>query len=312
MTHNGAVTSASTALRSPVTRAAWHPEPGAVPQLKGTRDDLAELLAGGGVAVLSGAGLSTESGIPDYRGPDGRRRVTPMTIAQFRDEPGGAQRYWSRAFVGWRRFTAAAPNAGHEALARLEAGGHLDGVVTQNVDGLHQQAGSRAVIELHGTLARVVCLACGARLDRERVHEALARLNPGFLDLATRHSSAVRPDGDVELPEELIADFRVMPCEECGGGLLKPEVVFFGESARPQDVRAAYERVEGARALLVVGSSLAVMSGLRFVRRAAALGLPVAVVANGPTRGEDLATLRLSGPLGDVLPWLADRLLAAR
>lgn len=294
------------------TRSAWHPVPGASAPTRGDFDDLRALVAGGGVVVLSGAGLSTESGIPDYRGPDGRRRVTPMTIAQFRHDPDGRRRYWSRAFVGWDTLRAAAPNSGHAALARLEAAGLIDHVITQNVDGLHQQAGSRRVTELHGTLTRVVCLHCGARLHRDRVQAALARINPDFGERARSVRGGIRPDGDVELPADLIDAFRVMRCEECGGDQLKPDVVFFGESAAPEVVARCYAAVESASALLVVGSSLAVMSGLRFVRRAAALGHPIAIVTNGPTRGDELATVRLAEPLGQVLPRLADALPEAQ
>lgn len=300
--HNDRVTSLDAA------RSAWHPVPGAAAPLRGDFDDLLALVAGGGVVVLSGAGLSTESGIPDYRGPDGRRRVTPMTIAQFRHDPDGRRRYWSRAFVGWDTLRAAEPNSGHAALARLEAAGLIDHVITQNVDGLHQQAGSRVVTELHGTLTSVVCLRCAARLHRDRVHAALARLNPDFERRARSVRGGIRPDGDVELPADLIDAFCVMRCEECGTDELKPDVVFFGESASPDVVARCYEAVERASALLVVGTSLAVMSGLRFVRRAAALGLPIAIVSNGPTRGDELATLRLAGPLGEVLPRLSDAL----
>lgn len=248
--------------------------------------------------------MSTESGIPDYRGPDGRRRVTPMTIAEFRGDEDGRSRYWSRAYVGWERFRAARPNCGHVALARLEAAGAVRGVITQNVDGLHQEAGSAHVTELHGTLTRVVCLDCDAIVRRERLHVALDRLNPGYLQAARQAAGSIRPDGDVELPADLVERFRVARCEECAGEHLKPDVVFFGESAHRATVRACFEAVESAGSLLVLGSSLAVMSGLRFVRRAATLGKPVAIVTNGPSRGDDLADIRLTGDLGVVLPRL--------
>ena len=267
----------------------------------------AELLRGRRIAVLTGAGMSTDSGIPDYRGPDGKRRVTPMTIEEFRSGSPGRQRYWSRAYVGWSRFRAAAPNAGHRALARLEQAGLLEGVITQNVDGLHQSAGSRAVRELHGTLTRVVCLACGARVDRDRLQAALTRLNPGFAD-AAQGMGTIRPDGDVELAPELVEQFRIARCEDCGSDMLKPDVVYFGESVPRPLVQECFEAVEEASGLVVFGSSLAVMSGLRFVRRAAALGRPVAIVTRGPSRGDDLCTVRVDAELGQVLPQLADDL----
>lgn len=301
----GVVSAITPNLPLRITHSAWRPTPGQVPTTRGTLGDLQELVAGGGVLALTGAGMSTESGIPDYRGPDGARRVTPMTIDQFRDA-GGRQRYWSRAYVGWERFTAARPNRGHAALAALEAQGLVNAVITQNVDGLHQQAGSSQVVELHGTLTSVVCLDCAAVLRRDRLHLALSRLNPGFAAAARSSGGAIRPDGDIDLPEHVVADFRTAACEDCGGDQLKPDVVFFGESAHRAVVARCYEHLEAARALLVLGSSLAVMSGLRFVRRAARLGLPVAIVTNGPTRGDELATIRLSDSLGAVLPALAE------
>lgn len=291
-------------------RSAWRPEPGATPALRGNVHDVIDLLRGGGVVALTGAGMSTESGIPDYRGPDGSRRVTPMTIDEFRDGEAGARRYWSRAYVGWNRFRAARANAGHAALARIQSAGCLDAVITQNVDGLHQEAGSRRVIELHGTLTRVVCVDCGARLLRDRVQAALTRLNPGYLEAALDDAGSIRPDGDVDLPLSLERRFRVARCEECAGVHLKPDVVFFGESADRQTVQACYEAVDRAQALLVLGSSLAVMSGLRFVRHAAARGLPVAIITNGTTRGENLPAIRLLGPLGTVLPEIAEAVRA--
>lgn len=271
------------------------------------RAELVELVGRGGVLVLTGAGLSTDSGIPDYRGPDGRRRVTPMTIEQFRSGPQGRQRYWARAYVGWSRFRAAAPNAGHRAVADLEAAGLVDAVITQNVDGLHQESGSRAVRELHGTLTRVVCLVCGVRVDRDRLQAALSRLNPGFVEAALSPAGlgTIRPDGDVDLPPELVEQFRVARCEDCASDELKPDVVFFGESVPRPLVAECFEAVEACRSLVVLGSSLAVMSGLRFVRRAAALGRPVAIVTRGPSRGDDLCTVRVDAPLGEVLTALA-------
>ena len=189
---------------------------------------LAELLDRGGVCVLSGAGLSTESGIPDYRGPSGALRARlPMTIAEFRGSRAARQRYWARAHIGWRRISAAQPNAGHRAVAGLQQAGVLDGIITQNVDGLHQAAGASGVIELHGTLGRVVCLACGGAESRDALDERLRVANPD-LDWAVVATS--NPDGDVELADEQVARFRLVGCESCGADLLKPDVVFFGEN----------------------------------------------------------------------------------
>lgn len=300
----------TTNLPSPLPQARRTHTAGRRPSDLDGLDDLVELVGGGGVLALTGAGMSTDSGIPDYRGPDGRRRVTPMTIEEFRSGPDGRQRYWSRAYVGWSRFRAAAPNEGHRALARLEEAGLLTGVITQNVDGLHQAAGSRAVRELHGTLTRVVCLACGARVDRDRLQAALTRLNPGFAQAAQgpQGVGTIRPDGDVDLAPDLVRQFRTARCEDCGSDELKPDVVYFGESVPRPLVAECFQAVEDCVGLLVLGSSLAVMSGLRFVRRAAALGRPVAIVTRGPSRGDNLCTLRVDAPLGQILPQLADAL----
>jgi len=272
---------------------------------------LADAARGGGVVVLSGAGISTDSGIPDYRGPDGAlRRHSPMTFQEFTAGPAGPRRHWARSFVGWRHVAAAAPNAAHRAVAALEEAGFVDGVVTQNVDGLHQAAGSRAVVELHGSLDVVVCLACGDRSDRWELDDRLRARNPAFARLAAAAIAAgeVNPDGDVALPEEAVARFRVVGCRACGGDL-KPDVVFFGEGVPRERVRRCEAMVDAARLLLVAGSSLTVMSGHRFVLRAAARGIPVAIVNRGPTRGDEHAAIRLDRPLGEVLPGLAARLL---
>lgn len=279
--------------------------PPAAPVDTGAYVRLRELLGAGEVTVLTGAGMSTASGIPDYRGPDGTRRVTPMQHAEFVRSPEGRRRYWARAYAGWRRFEAARPNVAHVALAQLERAGLVGGVVTQNVDGLHQAAGSRAVLELHGTLSRVGCLTCGEAYGREDVHGWLALANPGF----DPRAGQVQPDGDVRLPEEVVSAFRPPRCLLCDGDALKPEVVFFGGSVPRPVVDRAYAMVEAARTLLVLGSSLQVMSGLRFVRRAAALGIPVALVTRGPSRGDALVDVRLDALLGDVLPLLVDDLL---
>jgi NAD-dependent SIR2 family protein deacetylase len=259
---------------------------------------LAELLAGGGVAILSGAGLSTESGIPDYRGPTGMlRRATPMTYQTFTRDPAARRRYWARSHLGWRGITAAAPNDGHRAVAELERRGLLAGVVTQNVDGLHQAAGAREVIELHGSLSQVICLDCGDRGSRAELDRRLRLANPDFAALVT----GVNPDGDVDLRDDEIDRFRIVACTACHGGMLKPDVVFFGENVPPDRVASCYELVENAQVLLVLGSSLTVMSGRRFVLRAAKLGVPVAIVNQGPTRGDEYATMTVDAPLGRTL-----------
>lgn len=264
---------------------------------------LVELMAGGGVAVLSGAGLSTESGIPDYRGPTGRaRRAEPMTYQTFVGSAQARRRYWARSHVGWRRIGEARPNTGHHAVAELERHGLLAGIVTQNVDGLHQAAGARRVIELHGGLDRVVCLSCRRRTSRAELDHRLRAANPGW-----EASGRINPDGDAVLTDEQVEGFRVVDCTTCGG-LLKPDVVFFGENVPRDRVDACFALVGGARALLVLGSSLAVRSGLRFVTRAAELGIPIGIVNQGPTRGDADATFTLDAPLGDTLGALAARL----
>lgn len=259
----------------------------------------------GGVAVLSGAGLSTESGIPDYRGPSGvARRHTPMTYQTFTGDPTARRRYWARSHVGWRGIARAEPNAGHIAVARLQRAGVVDGIVTQNVDGLHQAGGAAAVIELHGTLDQVVCLDCGTPSPRDRLDQLLRAANPAF----DPEVLSFNPDGDVDLDDAVLRDFRIVDCTTCIGGMLKPDVVFFGENVPAERVRRSYEVVERSRLLLVLGSSLTVMSGRRFVLRAAKLGIPVAIVNQGSTRGDDYAAVRLDAPLGTVLPALAYRL----
>ena len=262
-------------------------------------DQLSELVRAGGVCVLSGAGISTESGIPDYRGPSGQLRARlPMTIAEFTGSAAARRRYWARSHVGWPRMARAEPNAGHRAVAELQRTGALTGIITQNVDGLHQAAGARDVIDLHGSLDRVVCLQCGARTSRLALDERLRAANgePEWAELA-----ASNPDGDVELAEERIAAFTLVGCERCGADLLKPDVVFFGENVPRARVDRCYELVAAAASLLVLGSSLTVMSGLRFVQRAQRNGIPVAIVNRGATRGDPLADVRLDAPLGELL-----------
>jgi NAD-dependent SIR2 family protein deacetylase len=270
-------------------------------------DELSELVRDGDVVVLSGAGLSTDSGIPDYRGATGSlRRHTPMTYQTFTRDPMGRHRYWARSFVGWRQIAAARPNEGHRAVAALEDAGLLAGVITQNVDGLHQAAGARDVVELHGGLDRTVCLHCGDTASRVDLDRRLRAVNPHFGPRADE----VNPDGDAELPDEVLDGFVMVECLACGRGPLKPDVVFFGETVPRDRVDECFARVEDAGCLLVLGSSLTVMSGYRFVLRADKLGIPVAIVNVGATRGDAKADVRVDAPLGAVLPELVRRLAA--
>jgi NAD-dependent SIR2 family protein deacetylase len=285
------VTSAPTAVPSALTGS-------------GELDALADLVGNGGVVVLSGAGLSTDSGIPDYRGATGSlRRHTPMTYQTFRDDPRGRHRYWARSFVGWRQIRSARANAGHVAVADLQSARLLSGIVTQNVDGLHQAGGASDVVELHGGLDRTVCLGCGDLASRAELDERLRAVNPHF----GPRTDEVNPDGDAELPDEALDGFVMVDCAACGGGPLKPDVVFFGETVPRSRVDHCFGLVDRARGLLVLGSSLTVMSGYRFVLRAAKLGIPVAIVNAGPTRGDAKADVRIDAPLGVVLPELVRR-----
>jgi len=269
--------------------------------------ELAALLRNRSVAVLSGAGMSTESGIPDYRGPDTRENDhTPIRYQEFVTEPETRRHYWARSAVGWPTFDAAAPNEGHRALARLENAGVVTGIITQNVDRLHQDAGSERVVELHGALAEVVCLDCGARTSRHALQDRLLALNPGWPPKA----DTLAPDGDANLPRSATRSFRVPDCRSCGG-VLKPKVVFFGENTAPGPVERAWALLDDADALLVVGSSLTVYSGYRFVRGAAQAHQPVAIVNLGETRGDPLARVHVDGKTGEVLPSLADAVAPA-
>jgi NAD-dependent SIR2 family protein deacetylase len=264
---------------------------------------LRRLIAAGGVVVLSGAGLSTESGIPDYRGPTGTlRRHGPMTYGEFVTSAASRRRYWARSHLGWRQIAAARPNSGHRAVAALQRRGVLRGIITQNVDGLHQAAGARDVIELHGGLDLVVCLGCGTRESRLALDARLRAANPDFAATTTQ----INPDGDAELSDDELDGFIPVGCGRCESDLIKPDVVFFGENVPRPRVDACYALVEGADSVLVLGSSLTVMSGLRFVRRAAALGIPVGIINQGETRGDPLAELKLDAPLGEVLTAVVD------
>jgi NAD-dependent SIR2 family protein deacetylase len=258
--------------------------------------------------VLTGAGISTDSGIPDYRGPDSPPS-NPMTIRQFTSDPVFRQRYWARNHVGWRLMDGTRPNAGHRAVAALEHHGEVNGVITQNVDLLHTKAGSRNVINLHGTYARVVCLSCGKSMSRAALAEQLDALNPGFIEhVEAIGGLAVAPDADAVISDT--ASFRYLDCGACGG-MIKPDIVYFGESVPKDIVQQAFSLVEDADALLVAGSSLTVFSGYRFARHAAALGIPVAIVNRGPTRGDDLATVKVEGGCSELLTLLSEELSPA-
>ncbi|WRZ88311.1 NAD-dependent protein deacetylase [Streptomyces sp. NBC_01007] len=272
----------------------------------GTTDlePVTDALSTGGVLVLSGAGISTESGIPDYRGPSGTlSRHTPMTYQEFTASAQARRRYWARSHLGWRTFGHARPNSGHRAVAAFGRHGLLSGVITQNVDGLHQAVGSEGVVELHGSLDRVVCLVCGAFSPRRELARQLEEANPAFEPVA----AAINPDGDADLTDEQVGDFRVVPCTVCGG-VLKPDVVFFGEAVPQSRVEQCRRLVRDTTSLLVLGSSLTVMSGLRFVRQAAQAGKPVLIVNRDPTRGDQHALTRIALPLGTALTAVADRL----
>jgi NAD-dependent SIR2 family protein deacetylase len=267
---------------------------------------LVELLRGGNVTVLTGAGLSTESGIPDYRGPDGTRRVVPMTYGEFVASPANRQRYWARSFSGWRRFAGAGPNDGHRAVAELQRLGLVRAIITQNVDGLHQLAGAHDVLELHGSLSLARCLDCGETTQRSELAARLLEANPDFEGAAAE----LRPDGDVVLSEEAVAGFHPPRCLVCQSDLLKPDVVFFGESVPKPLVEQCFSCVDSSSGLVVLGSSLTVMSGYRFVRRSTAGGIPVAIVTRGPSRGDENATIRLDAPLGVTLSRIVQDLQA--
>jgi NAD-dependent SIR2 family protein deacetylase len=290
----------------------WRMPNASIAARPGEVEALRALLAGRRFVALTGAGCSTESGIPDYRGAGRAGPRNPIKHDAFVREAHVRRRYWARATLGWERFKTARPNAGHRALAALEAAGLLAGVITQNVDRLHHEAGSRRVVELHGALAEVRCLACGALEPRSSVQDRLLEANPGWLgraraELAADAAAGVRPDGDAELPADTIAAFEVVGCGGCGGPL-KPEVVFFGGTVPEATVAAGWRMLEAAQALLVVGSSLTVYSGFRFVRRAHELGLPIGIINLGPTRGDELAEARVAAPVGRALPLLASEL----
>ena len=248
------------------------------------------------LTVLTGAGVSTASGIPDYRDRDGNSKVkTPIQFPDFAAKEATRQRYWARSFVGWQRFSKAAPNTAHQALATLESRGKIDTLITQNVDGLHRKAGNRNLILLHGDLAKVVCLDCGDRFSRRDYQQQLEIANSNW------HAKvfAMKPDGDAELAEENLSQFEVPACESCGG-IVKPDVVMFGENVPRQRVEDATESVKRSDALLILGSSLMVFSGFRFARQAHELGKPVVIVNQGRTRADDLASLKFDADCSDI------------
>jgi NAD-dependent SIR2 family protein deacetylase len=249
------------------------------------------------LVVLTGAGCSTDSGIPDYRDTAGAwKRRPPVQMRDFLMSEAVRQRYWARSLLGWRHFSAAQPNAAHHALAGLEAAGHVRHLITQNVDGLHQRAGSRRVTDLHGRLDEVLCLGCGARAARAAFQQELTARNPAWSRLSASHA----PDGDADLEAQDFSGFDVPACSHCGG-LLKPAVVFFGDSIPAEWTRAALQEAEAADALLVVGSSLMVWSGFRLVRAVAERGRPVAALNLGTTRADGLLELKIQAPCGSIL-----------
>lgn len=263
-------------------------------------DQAAELLSGRRIAVLTGAGISTDSGIPAYRGAGARTRANPMTIQTYLADEAARRRYWLGGHLGWLAFTAPQPNDGHLALARMERAGAVAGVITQNVDGLHLRAGSGRVVEIHGTMHRTLCLHCGQVFDRRAIAEQLEELNPW---VRTPESIELNPDGDVT--PESTEGFVIPPCTVCGG-MLKPEVVFFGEFVPPSRFRAAESVVNASDALLVAGTSLAVNSGVRIIERARRRGIPLVIVNREPTRADAWADAVITGGTSPVLSALAD------
>ena len=254
------------------------------------------------VTVLSGAGCSTESGIPDYRDDSGNwKHRRPMLFSAFVGDVVNRRRYWAQSFSGWQRVSDATPNQAHYALARLEAHGYVSCVVTQNVDGLHQEAGSRRVIDLHGVLRRIRCLSCDGVIERDTFQQRLREANPDWRVAVSGHA----PDGDARLSRADFASFVIPDCAVCGG-ILKPDVVFFGESVPKGEVSRVYRHVEESDGMLVVGSSLMVFSGFRFVRSASKAGKPIAILNRGTTRADDLATHRLWGSCGNILSKVAE------
>lgn len=261
------------------------------------------LMRGARVAVLTGAGVSTDSGIPDYRG-EGAPVRTPMTVQAFLASETSRKRYWAGSHLGWRSFGSARPNTGHLALAKLEAGGVVSGVITQNVDGLHRRAGSRHVVELHGSMDRVLCLTCGQHYARQAIADRLSELNPE-IDLGT--SIRLAPDGDVQVDD--VEAMAIPACTVCGG-VLKPDVVFFGEFVPADIFTSAASLVQSADVLLVAGSSLVVNSGMRLIEQARRRRLPIIVVNRGITKGDSRAVVKIDAGASETLTAMAGALLA--
>ena len=264
-------------------------------------DSVVELVGGRRVAVLTGAGVSTDSGIPDYRGKGASKR-TPMNISDYLFSHAARQRYWAGAHVGWKSFSQAEPNQGHLALAAMEQVGIIEGVISQNVDGLHRRAGSSHVVDLHGSLDRVICLDCGQQFDRSGVEKKLSVLNPWLDGLS---DIVLAPDGDVDVTD--YSSVIVPQCTVCEG-MLKPDVVFFGEFVPPKVFSAATSLVKRADALLIAGSSLTVNSGIRLLDQAKRQRMPVIIVNRGETKGDKKASVKIDAGTSDVLSGLAVRL----
>ncbi|MCV4342099.1 NAD-dependent protein deacetylase [Pseudomonas capsici] len=267
--------------------------------------DLLQTLADKPLLVLTGAGISTASGIPDYRDRDGvRRGKQPMMYQEFLKAHSARQRYWARAMLGWPRIRQAEPNAAHRALASLQASGHISGLITQNVDALHDQAGSHDVIELHGSLHRVLCLDCQQRSDRAAIQEVMVRQNPYLSGI----DAIQAPDGDTLLDSSFEADFQVPHCPNCEGQRLKPDVVFFGENVAAETAAKATQKAEQAQGLLVVGTSLMAWSAFRLCKAMAEQGKPIIAINQGKTRADDLLDLKIEASCEQVLPALVERL----
>ncbi|KAF1044121.1 MAG: NAD-dependent protein deacetylase [Herbaspirillum frisingense] len=260
------------------------------------------------VLVLTGAGISTASGIPDYRDDDGvRRGRLPIQGTEFRASEAARQRYWARSMLGWPRLAGARPNAAHRAIAQLQSAGHVSAVLTQNVDGLHQEAGTRGVIELHGSIHAVRCLSCGTCYDRAQIQNELEQFNP----VLARAEVEILPDGDAQLEPEADAHFHVPSCSRCSG-MLQPDVVFFGDGVPPARSAEAGQAAQACDAMLVVGSSLMVLSGFRFARMVAEAGKPVAAINRGVTRADPLLTFKIAASAESVLPRVASLVLGGK
>lgn len=253
---------------------------------------VAEQLRRGPAMMLTGAGVSTDSGIPDYRSPKGSlSKHRPMTFQEFSHDRTASHRYWARSFVGWRQMDGAGPNRTHFAIVELERAGFISGVVTQNVDGLHREAGSNNLVNLHGDLGTVMCLDCGVREDRHDFDVRLDSANPEYVESIALDPTMVNPDGDVTLPQAVIDRFSMVGCRHCGSPRLKPDVVYFGEPVPVERKKRASEILEESASLVVAGSSLAVMSGYRLVLDAFKQGKSVAVINGGPGRADARASI---------------------